>query len=159
MAKAAVFAAVGAATAVYGTIQQSKASKKAASAQQRAAQLEQRRQDLAAARERRQQYRQARIQRAQIASNAGATGVSQTSGAISGQGIVGTQAGANVSYLNQQSDLARQQGIFQTQAYTAQGKAAMWGGVASLGSSIFSNSSQIAGLWGSTGSNTQQATG
>ena len=148
---ALVLAGVGAATAVYGAVQQRKESKKAQAASDRSYQaqiqsqkLEQRKQDMAAARERRQQYRQARMARAQIAATSGAAGTAQTSGAIGGRGSVGSQAGGNVSYLNQQQGMTQRQSIFNIASATAQGqankassKASMWGGISSLGGSIF----------------------
>jgi hypothetical protein len=130
-------AIIGATAAVAGTYMSYKAQKKSAAAQQRAAQQAQKAQDLRSARERRTQYRQARAARAQaLAAQTGSAGGRSSSSFVTGRGSIGTQAGSNVSFLNQYSDITKQQGIFQTAAYTAQGQANMWGQVAGLGMSV-----------------------
>lgn len=133
----ATLAAIGAGIGAVGTIYQMQQSSKAAKNQRRAMEMQQRKQDLAAARERRQQYRQARIQRAQIASAAGATGVGQSSGAISGAGIAGTQAGSNVSFLNAQQGLTQRATQFNIGANKAMQNASMGGAIAGLGMGLF----------------------
>lgn len=124
---AAVAAAVGTAYTIYS-------GERAAKAQKRAAQQAQRAQDLKAARERRQQYRQARAARAEIASQSAGGGMGfGSSSFVTGRGQVGTQAGTNVSFLNQYQDITKQQGIFQSQAYTWMGRSQMGGAIANLG--------------------------
>ena len=129
-----IAAVVGATAAVAGTYMSYKAQKKSAAAQQRAAQQAQKAQDLRSARERRTQYRQARAARAQaLAAQSSSAGGRSSSSFVTGRGTMGTQAGSNVSFLNQYSDITKQQGIFQTQAYTAMGQANMFGQIAGLG--------------------------
>lgn len=84
---ALVVAAVGAATATYGTIQANKSAKKQASAQKEASEVSGAQQRIQEAEQRRQQIRQQRVRMAQIeqsASNVGAGGSSGELGAISG---------------------------------------------------------------------------
>lgn len=129
-----VAAVVGATAAVAGTYMSYKQGKKAAAAQRQAAEQAQRAQDLRSARERRTQYRQARAARAQaLAAQSASAGGRTSSSFVTGRGTMGTQAGANVSFLNQYADITKQQGIFQTQAYTAMGQQQMWGSIAGLG--------------------------
>lgn len=133
-------AAIGLGIAAAGTYMSYKASKEAAAAQQRSIEVGQRRAELQAARQRRQQYQQARIQRAAML--AGATGgpqVDLTGGSsfVGGRGAAGTQAGVNVSFLASDIDLAKQQSIFNMGAVSAQSKASMWSGIASLGTMGF----------------------
>ena len=129
-------AAIGLGLAAAGTYMSYQQSKKAASAQKESMRLQQRRAELQAARQRRQQYQQSRIARAAML--AGASGgptvdLTQTSSFVGGRGAVGTQAGANVAFLNQDINLAKQQSIFNMSAVDYQSKASMWSGVASLG--------------------------
>lgn len=79
---------------------------KAASATQKAGEAQRRQEALAAAIQRRQQfknYRQAAAQAAQAAEN---QGVASSSGAQGGQGSLRSQLGANLSFLDQQGQIA-----------------------------------------------------
>jgi|DEB0MinimDraft_10_1074344.scaffolds.fasta_scaffold07142_3 hypothetical protein len=109
-------------------------NKKAAKAQRRAAQQAQRAQELRSARERRQQYRKLRQARAQaVAQQAVSAGGFGSSSFATGLGGMQTQTASNISFLNQYTNIIGQQGMFQSQAATAMGKAQIFGSIAGLG--------------------------
>jgi hypothetical protein len=134
---AAIAGGVGATAAVVGTIEQRKQGKRAAAARTRSEQTQQRIRDAQTARERRQQVRQARQQRAQIQSTAVGQSIQGSSSAVSGASQVGTQLGANLSFIDTVQGLSRQASIFNIDAANAQSNAAFAGSVAGLGTSIF----------------------
>lgn len=127
-----IIAGIGLGLTAVGTVNQMQAQRKATSAQKKMRNLE-------TARQRREQIRQARIARANIASGAVASGTERTSGAISGMGQIGTQLGSNLSFMD---SVGAQANI----AGDAMSSANMWGGVANIGSSIFSNAGTLADL-------------
>lgn len=100
--------------------------------QRKASRAESRRQEFLAARERRQQAAAALKARSELLNVATVEGTAQTSGAISGQGIVGTQAGANVSFLNQNQLFQQRIASFQERAAKFQSFATTAKGAASL---------------------------
>ena len=109
-------------------------SRKSAKAQRRAAQQAKRAQELRSARERRQQFRKLRQARAQaVAQQAVSAGGFGSSSFATGLGGMRTQAASNISFLNQYTDIIGQQGMYQSQAATAMGKAQMFGNIAGLG--------------------------
>ena len=110
---------------------------KAASNQKKASQKSQQIQDIKASRERRKQAQQARIARANIVSRGQAVGAGGSSGVTSGAGIIGSQAGSNVSFLNQVQDLSNQASIFSQRASNAQSAGNVFGAVGSIGGNVF----------------------
>ena len=152
---AATWAAIGVGVAAVGVYQQQKAGKeqsaqlgRSADLQAKSLEAQRKANDLKAARERRQVYRQSRAVRAEMTNIAGASQVDVSGGSsfLSGRGGVGTAAGADVAFVNQQQDLAQQQSIFNIGATRASAEASqaaikgsMWGDVASLGGTIFGN--------------------
>jgi hypothetical protein len=120
MAVAATIAAVGAAASIHQGRQAAKAQRKAGAAQQRIA-------DAQTARERRGQVREARIRRAEVISQAEATGASGSSGAMGATSSIQSQLGSNLGHINYvqgQSQYASRQlqqaAKFQSNAATAQ---------------------------------------
>lgn len=77
-----------------------KASKRAAKAQEQGNELERQRQNLAAAKERRDLLRKARVSRADAKNNAAAQGVSTSSAAQGGLGSIESQFSSNLSFLD-----------------------------------------------------------
>lgn len=143
----AIFAGVGAAVAVKGTIEQKEAAGKAAEEQRKSEQTQQRIRDLQTARQRRAQVREARVARAEIISEAGAGGTLQTSAAVGGAGSVRAQLGSNISFLDRTQALSRQASIFNIQAADFRGRAASAGATAGLGVSLFQASGSLGDLF------------
>jgi hypothetical protein len=138
MPAATTLAVVGLGVAAAGTYMQYQQGKKAAASQKKAMEMQQRIADVRSARERRTQYQQARIQRAaMLAGAAGGVGQTQSSSFITGRGSIGSQAGSNVSFLNQLQGYGQRANIFNMNALSYQTKASMWGGIAGLGTSMF----------------------
>lgn len=148
---AVVVAGIGAATAVYGAVEQRKAGKEAAAAASRSAaeqrlqfQSQQRIADIRNARERAQIARQQRIQRGKIAATGANTGTSGSSGVVGGMASVDTQAATNLGVFgaieaNQTDIISSQIRGGQAQAQQIQAQADMASGQAmfNLGSTIF----------------------
>lgn len=129
-----------AAVAAVGTVSSAQQQRKAAKNQRRAQQTQQRIADVQAARERRDQVRQARVAQANLLSQQVAQGVQTTSGGQTGVAQVGQQAAGNLSFLDTVGDLSRQASIFNIQAAQAQSRAATAGAISGLalqGSSLF----------------------
>ena len=135
-----------------GTINQMNQSKRAARKQEQANRVQRRMEDVRANRERRAMA--ARAQRAQAEQMAGgfSAGVGQGSSVVQGAvGGIGSQFASNIGYSQQMQGMAGQASIFQQQSANAQSQASMWGGVASIGGSIFSNAGTISGMFPSSG--------
>lgn len=112
-------AATGAATGAYSAYEGHQGRKE----EKRARKVEGRIRDVQTARERRRAIREARVQRADIEAGAQATGVAGASGAITGAGTVGTQLAANLSFLDQVSELQDRASMFRERAASRFGKA------------------------------------
>ena len=118
-----VAAVIGAVATVGGTVMQMKAQKKAAAASKR-------QQDLSTQRSNRQSIREAQLQRAQAIAAGASMGALGGSALAGGLGSLGSQLGSGLGFSSQMSGLSADIEKFQQ-------KAAMWGGVASMGGSLF----------------------
>jgi hypothetical protein len=126
---------VAAAVAVVGALSVNE-QRKAAKSQKKARKIASRKADLSAARERREVVRQARVRRADVLSQSaltGAGGSSSESGAI---GSLQGQLGSNIGSSLLTQDLSGQQSKFLGQAARHSTNAAMFGTLASMGSSF-----------------------
>ena len=94
------------ATAAVGTAGSMYSQSKAASATQKAGEAQRRQEALAAAVQRRQQFKNYRVAAAQASQNAENQGVAQSSGAQGGQGSLRSQLDSNISFLDQQGQIA-----------------------------------------------------
>lgn len=127
-----VFAVIGAIATVGGTVLQYNAQKKAARASKR-------QQDLNTSRSNRQSIREAQLRRAEAmaaGASAGAMGGSALAGGLAG---LGSQLGSGLGFSSQMSSLS-------SDIEKYQGKAAMWGAVASMGGSMFQAAGGFDGL-------------
>ncbi len=118
-----VAAVIGAVATVGGTVMQYKAQKKAAAASRR-------QQDLSTQRSNRQSIREAQLARAQAIAAGASMGALGGSALAGGLGSLGSQLGSGLGFSSQMSGLSADIEKFQQ-------KAAMWGGVASMGGSLF----------------------
>lgn len=118
-----VAAVIGAVATVGGTVMQYNAQKKAALAAKR-------QQDLSTTRSNRQAIREAQLQRAQAMAAGASMGAIGGSALAGGIGSLGSQLGSGLGFSSQMSGLSA--GIEKFQQ-----KAAMWGAVAGMGSSLF----------------------
>lgn len=89
----------------------------------RAQQVERRIQNVRAARERRQAFRNARRAAAAAESGAVASGTTQTSSFVGGQSGIQRQLASNVSFLEQNRQLAKQKSLFMQRAEQHRGRA------------------------------------
>jgi len=113
-------------------------SNKAASATKKASQAQRRQEALAAAVQRRQQFKNYR-QAAAMAVQAGENqGVADSSGAQGGQGSLRSQLSANVSFLDQQTQIADYAGRMFDKAASWQNRAQMFSGASDLAMSGYS---------------------
>lgn len=115
---------IGAVASVAGTVV-------SMSEQRKAARLSRQQQQVATRRSRRQAIRASQISRAQAVASAQATGSLGSSGAAGGIGSVSSRLGEALGFSTQMSGLSRD-------ISSAQQRAATWGGIASLGGSLFS---------------------
>lgn len=106
--------------------------KRAARASKRAQRAQQVQADLQTARERRNQIRQARIQRAQLEAQALAQGTTGASSVVGAAGSVQSQLGSNIGFLNQQQQLSQFASAQNQRAAAAQTRASIFSSVASL---------------------------
>lgn len=120
--------AVGAAGTAYSINEQKQASRKMASAQNKAQEVELAINQEQAARERRSQIREARIQRAMVANLGATTGQGSGSAAIVGGQAATAQAGQNIGNINTAMSGATSMGQAQQRMVNAQGE-----GVGALG--------------------------
>ncbi len=116
-------AVIGAVAAVGGTVM-------AYSAQKKAAKAAQRQQELSTQRSNRQSIREAQLRRAQALAAAASMGAMGGSAVAGGIASLGSQLGSGLGFSNQMSALSAD-----IEKY--QGKAAMWGAVASMGGNLF----------------------
>ncbi len=121
---------------IIGGIQQNKAMKQE---ENQRANLEK----LRAKRERVQQIRQARVQRAEILQAGANSGASESSSVQSGAAGVYAQAFSNISYINQQESIG--QGIHNARQsqIDAQGTIMLGQGMQDIGGAIFANKQNI----------------
>lgn len=119
---------VGAAGTAYSVTEQHKASNKMAKAQNKAQEVELAINQEQAARERRSQIREARIQRAMVANLGATTGQGSGSAAIVGGQAATAQAGQNIGNINTAMSGATSMGQAQQRIVNAQGE-----GVGALG--------------------------
>ena len=129
----ALLSLIALALSTVGTVVQ---QRKASEAQRKSTKLSQRRADIQATRDRREQVRAARIQRAEIlstAANTGAAGSSSEAGAI---GSIQTQLGSNIgtSFLFQ--DISQRQSSANVAASAAQSRAATFSSIGNLAGSF-----------------------
>lgn len=136
----AIAAAVVGAVATGASIYQ---GQKAAKENRKAMRIEQQRQDLAAARERRQAIRQARMAYAQTQQAGENQGVSATSAAAGGLANITGQLNSNLSFLDTMNSLADRQSQHFMNSASAQASAQMWGDVAGTAMAVYGASSGI----------------
>lgn len=138
MPQAAVLAvvAVAAAASTYSAVQQNRAQKRAAGAQQDAADTaaaEQKNQEMEA---RRQQIRQQRIRTAQVQQAASNAGASQSSGELGSLSALSTNVGANLANMASQVKAAEGIGAANQRVLDAQSNASQWGLYGSIAGSV-----------------------
>lgn len=104
-------------------IEQREQSRAARRDSKRAQKVERRIQNVRAARERRQAYRNARRATAAAESGAIAAGTTQTSSFVGGQSGIQSQLASNVSFLEQNRQLANQRSLFMQRAEQHRGRA------------------------------------
>lgn len=112
------------------------AERKATRRQRRANKLQQRIADVKASRERRRMIAEARVKRAQLANAAELTGVSESSGAIAGQGNIQSQAASNISFLDQVQTLNTQSNAFMQSAANASSNANAFSAIAGVATNV-----------------------
>lgn len=95
---------IGADVATGGAVSRRDAAKE----QEKSQKLAQRRADIATARQRRQQIRDARIARAQVASQGSGRGIQESSGIIGAEGSIGSQLSSNLSFLDRTQEISGQ---------------------------------------------------
>lgn len=118
-----VAAVIGAVATVGGTVMQYSAQRKAAKAAQR-------QQNLSTQRSNRQAIREAQLQRAQAIAAGASMGALGGSALAGGLGSLGSQLGSGLGFSSQMSGLSADIEKFQQRAAT-------WGAVAGMGSSLF----------------------
>lgn len=127
-----VAAVIGAVATVGGTVMQYKQQKKAAAASKK-------QQDLNTSRSNRQSIREAQLRRAEAMAAASSMGAIGGSALAGGLGSLGSQLGSGLGFSSQMSSLS-------SDIEKYQGKAAMWGAVASMGGSLFQAGGGFDGL-------------
>jgi hypothetical protein len=120
------------AVSVYSAVQQSNAANRQASAQRAAMEQERKMANLSAARERREQFRQARAQQGALLQTGAVSGTMGSSGLAGGMSSVSAQLGSNVSYLDSMSSMADQASIFNIEAARQGSIANQWGAVGQI---------------------------
>lgn len=133
---AAIAAIAGTAVSVVGAIKQGQAAKQEEEAR---ANLEK----IRAKRERVQQIRQARIQRAEILQQGANAGVGESSSVATGAAGVYGQAFSNISYINQQTSIGQSITNARQSQLDAQGVSVLGQGFADIGGTIFANRKNI----------------
>lgn len=146
-----IIAGIGLGISAIGAIGQMSAQSNAkdaaarqAAAQQEQARLEQQKADIANTRNLRTAVRQARIARGSVINQGANAGTSTSSGVVGGAGSVVSQNASNTSFFNTNSALNSQitetqitQGQAAAEAGSAQGEAATFGALGSLGGTVF----------------------
>lgn len=140
----------GAAGSLYASQQQASAQKRAIAAQQEAERQRQLAMNLDAQRKKREQIRQAQVYRAQALATTTAQGASQGSGLEGAYGQISGQSGTNLQGINQNQEIGnnifaanRAYGQAQADMADAQGSAATFQGISSLGGGLVSNAGTI----------------
>jgi hypothetical protein len=113
------------AVSAYSGVKSSEAASKSAELQRKQGQLEEQRQ-------KRELVRRARISRGEVAQSAESQGVAASSAAVGGQASIGSQLGANLSFLDQYANLSDQITKAQTTANNWQAYGQVAGAAASL---------------------------
>lgn len=141
-----VIGVAGLGLSAFGTVKQMSAQKKAVAAQKKSIAAQNRQQKLEQMMERR---RQARAARAAIASSVNAAAQQGAGESTVTQGTVGalqSQLSGNLSFLNQSEFLIDAANKARMAQAGFESKAATYGGISSLGLSVFSNAGAIADL-------------
>lgn len=138
-------AVAGTATATYGGIKQGQAAKEE---ERQRANLEK----LRAKRERVQQIRQARIQRAEILQAGANSGAGESSSVQTGAAGTYAQAFSNISYINSQEAIGRGISEARQDQINAQGLQTLGKGMQDLGGIIFANAQDINDIFSLSGS-------
>lgn len=154
-----IVAAVGAAATAYGTVENQRANKKRASAEEEARDIQSAQQKQEEMEKRRQQIREQRVRQAQIeqsAANAGSSGSSGELGAVSGtQTITGSNIAFGQSTAMAAQGISRQSQVAADAALDsqiAQGIASLGGQAMSLGLGQMGGGNKLFG--GESGSST-----
>lgn len=137
---AAVMFVIGTAATAYSVSEQQKQAAKIKSAQDDARKMDIALQGEQAAKDKRAQIREARIQRALVENAAGNTGMTGSSAAIVGGQAATQQAGVNVGNINTAQSVSKLQGIASQNIANAQNQGpSMLGSLAgSIGSQLMS---------------------
>lgn len=158
-----IFAGIGLAMSVMSMSAQQDASQEQASAmrdqaeaQKQSEQAKSRMAEVQAARERVSQVREERIRRAQVISSAGNQGLGAgTSGVAGSVSSIGSQAGANIGFINQQETFAGDASKANQNAADAAGRAgvaaaegAQWQAIGAFGSSMFKDAGGFTTIFG-----------
>jgi len=140
----AVIAIAGLALTAAGTIQQRNAQKKASRASARASQAQQRQSTLETQRERRRQIREGRVRRAAAVNAAAAQGAGDSTVVAGVTAGITSRVSTNLGFLSQSSANTAAINRAGREESAAIGDAATGQGLAALGGTIFSNSTQLA---------------
>lgn len=138
VAAAAVAVAAGSAYAAH----QEQAA--AADDQKDAAEVAQNEQKAQAAAQRRQQIREERVKRAAVVQSSQNSGVSESSGSLGAQSVLGTQTGISISNLDRSSASSDAIGNSQQSAVDHQTSAGNWQALGGVAGSVFSVSAGYA---------------
>lgn len=135
--------AVLAAVAIGSTAASISSTQQAAKQANKAAEAQRKQQELAAARERSNAIRQARMAYAANAQGAETAGASLSSASLGGLGSVQSQLNSNISFLDQNQQLADQGSIAFGKMRSAEANASSFGAVAGLAVQALPYSSSI----------------
>ncbi len=136
-----VLGGIGTGMSVFGGLKAGKAAKQE---EAHRASLEK----LRAKRERVQQIRQARIQRAEILQQGENAGAGESSSVATGAAGTFAQAFSNISYINQQESIGRGITAARTDQIAGQGLATLGKGMQDVGGMIFANQKNIQDVFG-----------
>jgi len=136
-------AIIGLGLAAGGTVVSTIGALQNQAAMARAERANRRAQEIASARERTKQVREARITAARIAQSAIAQGVQESSGAKGGLFSLQSQRNANLSYINQQELISQALSKARQQQINSQGLVTLGEGTAKIGGTIFGNREEI----------------
>lgn len=141
-----VMTAIALGVMAVGTVMSAKAQKDSVKEQRKAIRAQQKQADLANARERRTAVRNARVMRASIESQAATTGLVGSSAAQGSTSNVQSRLGENLSFLDQNIQLAAQASTANERAAKYAGQASSWGGVAGMGKMAFNGLGGFSGF-------------
>lgn len=136
--------------------EQSQALHDQAAAQKESEKAKARMAEVDAARQRVAQVREERIRRAQVISSAGNQGLGMSTSGVAGSvSSVGSQAGANIGFINQQETFAGDASKANQNAADASARAgvsaaegAQWQTIGALGSSVFKDAGGFTTIFG-----------